>query len=48
MRNRSLSAPLDIVACGLRDEERLAAALIAVFVDALLDGEVEDAAVGDF
>jgi hypothetical protein len=45
---RSFGLPFDLVAGGFCDEERLAAALIAVAVHTLLDGEVEDLAFGDF
>jgi hypothetical protein len=40
VREGSLGAPLDPVARSFRDQERLAAPLIAVPVNALLDGEV--------
>ena len=48
MGKGTLGAPFDVVAGGLGDEEWLAAALIAVFVDAFLDCEVENLARGDF
>jgi hypothetical protein len=42
MRQRALGGPLDLVACRLCDEEGLAAALVAVVVEAGLDCKVED------
>jgi len=44
----ALSVPLDIVACTLADEEWLSATLVAIRVEALLDGEVEDLARSNF
>ncbi len=46
MGDGAFGAPADGVALGLGDEEGGAAALIAVSVDTLLDGEVEDLAFG--
>ena len=42
VRNRTLGVPLNVIAGGFGDEEGLGAALVTVFVDAFLDGEVED------
>lgn len=42
VRNCSLGGPLDVVAGRLGDEEWLATSLVAVGIDALLYGEVED------
>jgi len=42
MTNRTLSAPLDVIASTLSNEERLRAALVGVAVDAFFDGEIED------
>jgi len=48
VRQGAFGGPLEVVAGGLGDEEGLAAALVAVFVDAFLDCVVHDAAAGDF
>jgi len=45
--NGALGVPLDVVAGLLDDGEGLGAALVAVAVKALLDGVVEDGALGD-
>lgn len=47
MGDGAAGAPGEGVAGALGDEEGLGAALVAVGVDALLDGEVEDLARGD-
>lgn len=47
VRQGPLGAPLQLVARGLGDEERLRAPRVAVAVEALLHGEVEDVAFGD-
>ena len=48
MAQRPLSTPLNVIAFIFLDQEGLAASLVAVAVDALLDGEVHDGAGGDF
>lgn len=44
MAQFALGGPFDIVACAFGDEKRLAAALVAVAVNALLDREIKDGA----
>ena len=38
----SLSAPLDLVACGFGNQEGRAASLVAITIDTFLDSEVQD------
>lgn len=47
MREASFGGPFDVVASSFGDKEGLAAALISVAVDALLDGKVKNRAAGD-
>ena len=47
MANRTLSTPLNLIACTLSNEEGLRASLVRVVIDTLLDGEVEDLAFRD-
>jgi hypothetical protein len=46
VRERAFGRPLDVVACRLCDDERLAAPLVAVAVDAFLDCVVEAGTFG--
>jgi hypothetical protein len=48
VRERPLGRPLDLIAGRLLDQERLAAAPVAVGVEAFLDGVVKDLALGHF
>ncbi len=43
----TISGPLDVVACFFLNQERFAAALVAIFVDALLDCEIHNRAGGN-
>jgi hypothetical protein len=47
VRERPIGGPLDVVAGRLLDQEGLGAALVAVLVEALFDGIVEDGARDD-
>jgi hypothetical protein len=47
VRECSLGRPAKLVAGRLGDQERLGAALVSIVVDAVLDGIVEDRALGD-
>ena len=47
VRERTLGGPLNVVACGFGDDEWLAAAGVAIAVDAFFDRVVEAGALGD-